>query len=278
MKPRYIRVVSDLHLEQEAGQKAGFLAQLFVPNDARDKESVLVLAGDISSKPQQLVEFLHQLKNRFLRIFYVPGNHEFYGHEMLEWSQNFRATMQDLPTIAFSTLDVEYEEHENVRFIFGTMWGHGGKTPSEKIMVGRGLRDFYAVKVQGDNEPRRFTVPDMEAIYKRHKAQIEGYLQIPFDGITTVVTHHLPSYRMCHPRFGTDINGGFAGNCDDILAKTETAPQLWIHGHTHDTCDGIWWKTRVVCNPSGYFFENDARYKNFKPTFIDLENVHGNVE
>jgi hypothetical protein len=97
---------------------------------------------------------------------------------------------------------------------------------------------------------------------------------MPFNGKTVVITHHMPSERLCHPRFGPDLNGGFAADMEHILAY-DHAPSLWIHGHTHDTIDTRLWKTRIVCNPSGYSQESGSAYKKYVPTFIDLENVEG---
>lgn len=35
-------------------------------------------------------------------------------------------------------------------------------------------------------------------------------------------------------------------------------PALWVHGHTHDSCDYELGATRIVCNPRGYEDENSA--------------------
>ena len=278
MKPKYIRVASDLHLEQRFGKRAVFLHQTFLPPDERDTESVLVLAGDISSKPDQLIPFLREVEKHFPKVYYMPGNHEFYGHQMLKWAQDFRNTMASGPKkdptclkTEFATLGVSYEELENMRIIFGTLWADGGRSSYEQAMVARGLNDFHVIHT---DDKKKFTVPDMILLHKQQKAEIKAHLAKPFDGITVVATHHMPSYRLCHPRFGNEINGGFASDCEDILTG-ENAPDIWIHGHTHDTGDNIMWNTRIVCNPSGYYFENDKRYNNFRPMFIDLENPLG---
>jgi len=277
MNLKYIRVASDLHLEQHYGQKADFLAQTFVLDDERDAESILVLAGDISSKLDQLIPFLNRMKARFPKVYYIPGNHEFYGHTMEKWCEEFQFGMQPHPegdNFEFALLDMCYEELEGVRFIFGTMWADGGTSLADQAMVGRYLRDFYVIKTKQNNqkEPRRYTVPDMVRIHKRQRKQLEGFLAQPFDGKTVVITHHMPSYRLCHPRFGGEANGGFAGNLDLILA-TDNAPELWIHGHTHDTIDTTLWKTRIVCNPSGYYFETDRRYHQYGPKFIEIATL-----
>lgn len=279
MKAKYIRYASDLHLEQYFGQRAEFLAQTHLDPHERDAESILVLAGDISSKPSQLIEFLNALNGRFSHIIYVPGNHEFYGHEMKEWGDFVAGQLGENsslhnPKLSFATSNVGVEEIDGVRFIFTTMWADGGSTAFDNAMVGRGLRDFYVVKVKQDNqkEPRRFTVKDMKELHAAQKAEVGAALRSPFSGKTVVITHHMPSYRLCHPRFGSEINGGFASNCEDILAY-DHAPDYWIHGHTHDTIDTKLWKTRILCNPKGYFQEYGSSFNTYGPKFIELEEA-----
>jgi len=267
MKPRYIRVVSDLHLEQYSGKAASFLLEHFVPQDPRDAESVLALAGDISSDQQQLLAFLVEADKRFQRVYYIPGNHEFYGHQLAEWGEILLG--DDLRHTAYSRLDVGCEELENVRIIFGTMWADGGKDGWERTQVGKYLRDFRVIRMGN----RIFDVEDMQELHAKQRAQLVEHLKKPFNGVTVVMTHHMPSYALCHPRFGTDCNGGFASAMDFVL-EAPFAPQVWIHGHTHDSIDTRKNGVRIVCNPSGYYFENDARYKNFIPKFLDLENLN----
>lgn len=279
MKPRYIRVASDLHLEQYFGQHPDWLLETFVPPHEKDAESVLVLAGDISSKPQQLVPFLEAaLQRNFLKVVYLPGNHEFYGHDMTVWEatidghfQTLASTSERASDLHYATLGINHVELENVRIIFGTLWADGGETLADRAAVGRYLRDFYVIRKK---DQLRWTVPDMAEAFKKQKDAIIELLKQPFEGHTIVATHHMPSLRLCHPRFGNEANGGFASNCDDILAY-DHAPDVWIHGHTHDTIDTKLWKTRIVCNPSGYYTESGSAYKQYAPTFIDLENIQG---
>ena len=271
MKPKYIRVCSDLHLEQLLGQREEFLALSFIPPDPRDAESVLVLAGDISSKPKQLIPFLGWLKDRFMKVIYVPGNHEVYGHEMSQWALDIIAGLggyfEGEDTIAFPGHGVGCVELEGIRFIYGTLWADGGATLAEQAAIGNCLNDFRIVKL-GD---KRFTVADMKVLHQAQKEKIKEFLESPFDGKTVVVTHHMPSYQLCDPRFGGEINGGFASHCDDLLG--EHAPDVWIHGHTHDTIDEMLYDTRIVCNPSGYRYEYGSVHNLFGPKFLTIDNM-----
>ena len=46
----------------------------------------------------------------------------------------------------------------------------------------------------------------------------------------------------------------------------ERQPKLWIHGHSHDRCDYLLGKTRVVANPLGY--PNEVKsLEAFEPSF-----------
>ncbi len=173
-----------------------------------------------------------------------------------------------------------------VRFALTTLWGDGGPTTADKITTSHYLNDFRLI-MHGD-EPRRFTVFDMENTFNRLKRQLNEILLQPFDGESVVVTHHLPSRRLVSARFwpndGSDgCNGGFVGDCDTILAY-DHAPALWIHGHTHDTIDTKLWNTRVVANPAGYRGEWSTQFNSYwkldqqscpvaQPFFIDLSEL-----
>lgn len=266
-----LRIASDLHLEAFYGCDPETLTVDFIAADARDKDAILVLAGDISSKPDQLVDFLNMVAQRFVKVLYVPGNHEYYRHDFDEWNSLLKSS-QLKPNIVACAEEVLEHVDSNVRFLMTTLWGDGGKTLAEQTLVDYGLNDFRIIRQHG----ARFSVLSMIAVHKRQKAELEAKLKTPFAGKTVVISHHMPSYRLCHPRFGNSINGGFASNCDDILAY-DHAPALWIHGHTHDRISTRLWKTAIECNPAGYRGEWGTPFNTYLdgPVFIDLENLGG---
>jgi len=54
--------------------------------------------------------------------------------------------------------------------------------------------------------------------------------------------------------------------CDMAPHVRDGQPKLWIHGHSHDRCDYLLGKTRVVANPLGY--PNELRsLEAFEPQF-----------
>lgn len=265
MKPKYLRISSDLHLEAFMGSTYAATADKFIPADERDSESVLMLAGDICSKPGYAEGFIKHIENRFLHVFYVPGNHEYYRHDFNEWNQSAVFWFNSLKNTTFATDDVIFREFDGWRLAMGTLWADGGKDAIDNLNVHQYLNDFRVI-YDGDN---KFTVERMKEINARQKKAIDEWIDQPFVGKTVVMTHHLPSYRLCHPRFGSAANGGFASNCENILAR-DNHPDIWIHGHTHDTIDEMLWGTRIVCNPAGYRGEWETPFNTYSPKFVEL--------
>ena len=250
-----LRIASDLHLERLPPQDA--TASTMIPPDERDSSSVLVLAGDISNNQAQLKSFLNECKARFAAVVFVPGNHEFYGSDHVSWYMNFDSTGL---RGAFGS-GVECHEISGVRFVCGTLWGDGGKNATDTRVVSQMIADFRCI--------RDWTLQDMVTLNRVHRAEIAAILKSPYKGPTVVVTHHLPSRELCHPRFPATLSGGFASDCDALM-KGPHAPVLWIHGHTHDTIDRTLHGTRVVCNPAGHPEERDTPYNTYGPKFVYL--------
>ena len=274
MSIKYIRIASDTHLEQFYGRNVASLVVDILPTDNRDSESVLVLAGDISSKPNQLVEFIHGVESRFARVVYVNGNHEPYRQDIKIWEKNTRDLMElHLKNTSYALNEVKCEQIDGVRFIFSTMWADGGRDSTEMDLVECSLNDFRVIAKDGTI----FTVADMQSMHRSMRADIETFLKDTSSGMkNVVVTHHMPSYRLCHPRFGDYINGGVAANCDAILSS-DYAPALWINGHTHDRISTKLWNTRIECNPSGYRGEYNNGYSSTGPVFIDISTLEVHV-
>jgi len=72
---------------------------------------------------------------------------------------------------------------------------------------------------------------------------------------TVVVTHHLPHPRSVPACFdGEPTNAAYASELSGVIEAG--APALWVHGHTHDSCDYLIASTRIISNPRGYADEN----------------------
>ena len=63
---------------------------------------------------------------------------------------------------------------------------------------------------------------------------LEDQLQEPYDDKTVVITHHAPHPLSIHPRYvGDQLTGAFVSDLTPLLFQ----PDLWVHGHVHDSFD-----------------------------------------
>jgi predicted phosphodiesterase len=232
-----IRVLSDLHLE---------FRDWTPPATHAD---VVVLAGDIHVG----VDGLEWARRHFgsTPVVYVPGNHEFYGARL----QDVLAALREAgERLGISVLDADAIVCEGVRFLGATLWTDFALYGREPGRIARAMADAQ----YGMNDFRviRYGVTGLfrpEQARDIHLAQVrwlETTLAEPFEGTTVVVTHFLPHRKSINAKYqGDALNPAFASDLDSLVRPPVA---LWIHGHTHESCDYVVNGTRVVCNPRGY--------------------------
>lgn len=240
-----IRVLSDLHLENRI--------PWFIPTD-RDAYDLIVAAGDVFDACNGSVEVLSRIAPTVL----VPGNHEHYGHIFQDNIEAGRVTARD-SSVSFLARDVIVID--GVRFIGATLWTDYAlyhTTESSMVLAGEGLNDHRLVRYrEASGRIAQFKPWHARAEHLADLKFIEAALRERFVGPTVVVTHHLPSAKSIAPRYVDDLlNPAFASNLDHLILEHQ--PELWIHGHTHDSCDYRLGATRVICNPGGYGGENKS--------------------
>lgn len=242
-----IQILSDVHLE------FSMLEPVATPAD------VVVLAGDIGKGAQGIEWARGAYPDK--RIVYVPGNHEYYGKQRQEALAMMRITARECDV---HLLDDDELVIDGVRFLGCTLWTDFrlfGEAKQQMAMLNgqHYLNDFRVIH-EGDRG--HFSPAHSIELHEKSLAWLEGRLDIPFDGKTVVVTHHLPSARSVVERFERNIlSACFASELDRLFGKMD----LWIHGHTHDNLDYEVNGTRVVCNPRGYVTYRGAENFEFNP-------------
>ena len=229
-----IHVLSDLHIE---------FADFKLPETDAD---VIVLAGDIGVGLGGLYWIHAQRRDK--PIIYVPGNHEYYTHDI-----NLTSIIREMAADNVHVLNNDQVIIDGVRFLGATLWTDFALLgESDKYFAVHNAKDnmsdFYLIQ---DGE-KAFTPLSSIALHNESRewldimmAEKEGFEK------TVVVTHHCTSEQSCHPRFaGSILNPAFASNLEWMMGDDRA--DLWIHGHTHDAYDYNVLGTRVVCNPRGY--------------------------
>jgi predicted phosphodiesterase len=257
-----IRILSDLHIDVAGGR---FLAESPAQFIQDCNEDLVVLAGDIAEG----VEGLEWAVRAFPRqkIIIVLGNHEFYGHELNTYIDEYRETARALGRGRIHFLERDAIVIDGVRFIGTTLWtdyalyGAGRDEMEASMAAARAVMlDYRRVLIQPDHGPRRFLTPEDTIRLHRPARQFVTMLLASGDpNKTVIVTHHAPHRRSLAPQWAKDLtSAGFVSDLGRLMGRAA----LWIHGHTHTSFDYLANGTRVVCNPRGYCSRDGFRCEN----------------
>ena len=247
-----LHVLSDLHLSVHGLEPS-----------ATDAD-VVVLAGDIA-RPDAAVAWASQFAKPTL---YVPGNHEFYGGNMASVR---RALRESCAAAGIHLLDNAGVVIDGVRFLGSTLWSDfriAGEGAIQAEAIAQSVvfnRDFSRIRIGPEDAERVFAPGDAMALFAENVAWLEQALGEPHTaGPTVVITHHAPTPKSIHPRFaGSLLNTNFVSDVQALIQARR--PDLWIHGHTHDSFDYVVGATRVLCNARGYARDGVAENANFDP-------------
>lgn len=238
-----LRIMSDLHLE-------------FGPLDLKPiGEDILVLAGDIGISKSGLRWAERYFERTGIPAVMIAGNHEFYGHELTSTIETLRehASITDG---AVTFLEQEHSHVDGVWFLGATLWTDyhlGGLDEEERdgamLLAATALNDHRKIRLlDGSFCPGNASF--------MHKITVDWLWRetTRTKGAETrvILTHHLPSARSIPAKYAGDhTNPAYASDLDTLVEASGAA--LWIHGHTHGSCDYTIGRTRVLCNPRGYY-------------------------
>lgn len=239
-------VFSDMHLEF-----GGAFDALHVP-----EADVCVVAGDVMHGCGDSVRWLDRMVASHMPVVLVAGNHEFYGHSVMEGLEWGRVHATECSGVHF--LENDSVVLGGVRFLGCTLWTDyelDGDAEFAEAVASFQLNDHRRVMWRALPQREMFTTDHAKSMHMRSRAWLEAELVKPFDGPTVVVTHHAPHPLSVNRRFkGSALNPAFASDLSGVMELGK--PELWVHGHMHDSCDYVVGKTRVLCNPKGYEKEN----------------------
>lgn len=235
-----IQLASDLHLEHLEYWFPG--ARTISPAHGAD---VLVLAGDIGKGTNALNLF----RDWPAPVLYVAGNHESYG---AAWADTIVALREAARGTSVRVLERDEADFGGVRVLGCTLWTDyrlRSNRTQRQLMEHAELRISDHRQIRGE-DGRYFTAADALQEHELSRAWLASELVRPYDGKTVVITHHGPNPLSVHPRYlGDPTNAAFVSDLSELLEK---GPDLWLHGHVHDSFDYNVNGCRVVANPRGY--------------------------
>ena len=239
-----VQIFSDLHVDVSTPRPIVIAANV----------DAVVVAGDICEGAERGFTWLRQIVPMDIPIVMTLGNHEFYRRC---WSEELAQARERAPYYGIHLLENDVVVLGNVRFIGASLWTDYalfGDVPRAIQAAAYGLNDHRRIKWRRDPW-QRFRPQEALLLHKRSRSFIETALAAPFNGATMVLSHHAPHPRSNHSRFGSDLLS--AAYVSDLTPVIDAGrPDLWVHGHVHESFDYSVGATRVVCNPHGYGVEN----------------------
>lgn len=229
-----IQLFSDLHVEFDS----------FEP--ACGQADVVVFAGDIEIgvKGVKWIESLGIDKP----IIYVLGNHEYYKHTYPELVSKAKA---ELLGSNIHLLENESIVIDGVNFHGCTLWTDFELFGDPRIAgyeCQQVMTDYRKIrKLPGYSRLRSL---DVALIHKKSRKWLSESLKSS-SGPSVVVTHHAPSLQSAPDKYKEDIvTSAYASNMEAFI--NEHKPDIWLHGHMHNSSNYKLGDCRVVCNPRGY--------------------------
>lgn len=258
-----IKIYSDIHLEFKGEMHPG-------------KGDVLILAGDICTAKHYATngelgakykKFFATCAKNFRKVFYVVGNHEYYG-------SNFQSVINKLRLLLPRKIDLLEKNAVNyngVWFLGTTMWtDFDGNNAITMMNAGYDMNDYHTIAW---DRSRKLQPKD---ILQEHNASRNWLMnEVKGKENVIVITHHAPTYYSTRAYGPSKMNGAYASKLDDFILNN---PQIkyWVHGHTHSSAEYDVGTCKVICNPCGYPFEPNYHFSTHN--LINLNDLVGPVE
>jgi predicted phosphohydrolase len=237
-----IQYCSDLHLEFERNNR------YVTSNPLMVRGEILILAGDIVPLHDENLNspFFSFIIENYEHVFWVPGNHEYYYHDLAGYSSPMHNRIHPKISIVNNVM-IEYR---GVPLIFSTMWSK--ISPGNERLIEQGMADFDCITYKN----KKFRASDFNRLHKESMQFLNKEIhrqKHPF----VVVTHHLPS-PMCSSRIHkiSPINEAYCADLTDFVYESNAS--FWIYGHSHHNTPPVQiGNTLLLTNQLGYVDLNE---------------------
>jgi predicted phosphohydrolase len=243
-----IQYCSDLHLEFSENQK--FLAR----NPLQPVGDILVLAGDTVTfhDLKKAREFFDFVCDHYSAVYWVPGNHEYYGSDVSDRASPLCEQLRDNLFLVNNHSIV----HEGVRLFFTTLWSR--ISPQHEWDIQRSISDFSTIRYAG----AKLTAHRFSLLHEESLGFLRDAIRESKEEQMVVVSHHVPT-MMNYPKVykNSPLTEAFATELFDLITDSDIS--CWIYGHHHvNTPDFTIGKTRMLTNQLGYVHQFE--HKSFR--------------
>ncbi|UYM17963.1 metallophosphoesterase [Endozoicomonas euniceicola] len=229
-----------------------------------DKADIFVLAGDIHNGIESIQYAKSVAKKHNKPVIFIAGNHEYYGHDLIETEKILRKESSSEENVYF--LEKDSIVLNNIRFLGCTLWSNfelyeqvipGSKAFCMAWSEGR-INDFSKITMNN----RAISSGDMENLNQDCMQWLQKEFLMPHSGPTVVITHFAPvpdcvdeKWKKEPPEFN-ELSPYFVNNLTEFI--TTWQPDFWFYGHTHSNICLKIGKTQIISNQKGYPSEEDS--------------------
>lgn len=250
--------IDDMHLE---------FSDFHLPGDS---EAILLLAGDIMTKNEP-TRFFREECAKYKKAYWIAGNHEFYGSSW-EGTRDYMRKKTEGTNV--TVLEKEWVDlGEDIHMYAATFWtDFRNADPVVMALACQYMNDYRLISCNNHYTDGMYTNNRVGTL--RPQVVLDDH-QIAFqalkDGLEerkgkkiVVMTHHAPSLRSSHPRYGGTSDPINWAYCSELDYFIEQHPQIkyFVHGHTHESHDYMLGTTNVRCNPRGYDYKVNGHGEN----------------
>lgn len=243
------RITSDLHMELYNSMWKGGnynnpdwvydFSTKFVPHRGSDKDTYLIIAGDIHSKCRDASIANHFFGERFKHVFIVPGNHSYYG-------THFNKKIENVGNV--TCLENDTVVIDGVKISGCALWTNFNNCPLDYLNAQNFMNDYRWIK-----EKKASGIP-LKAQTVANRSNNSRIWLSQQESPDIVITHHLPTYRCVHEQYKQEqSNFCYASHYDELIM--DLSPKYWIFGHSHKAMDFMYENTRMINNSYGYEHE-----------------------
>jgi len=239
-------IISDLHIYLSFNNKHNNYINFLYDN--QEKIDVLFIAGDIISHSDDIpsmIELFDELEDMSFEVFFVLGNHEYYGIDIGDDSI-YEKMIKKYQTIHL--MNNKCLQFNDLNIIGTTLWTEAKFTSNAM------LNDKYYV---GNIYEKH------DKIYKKNIKFINQNYDKNMKNVLLI--HHGPHRNSIHEKYKNNSSNPYFTNTnisEDFISRFDYI----LHGHTHSYFNYSIGSCNVVCNPIGY--ENEET--DYKLEILDL--------
>lgn len=222
---------SDLHIERYATKSLNEKEEIY-KSLIECSSPYLFLLGDIGminckENESDLRLFLTLLSGQFLKVYYLPGNHEFHGKTLTKSIEKLESICLDCNVQLLNNSTIQLFGY---KIIASTLWTI--IDPEYEKEIKSEIPDYHEIYIRTQKGGNRKLRPsDVSELCRKNIDWISKEMKNSTEPVI-ILTHHAPLLFLNDPRYANNyLSSVFLNNLEHMFFDDKLC--AWIYGHTH---------------------------------------------